>query len=104
LYVRELYLKHSHEQGNSCVVGFIDDNIDLHQQYTFGLPVLGGLDSLDKLVEEHQIRKVVLTTRISEIRFSALTLLCQQMNIDLLVWNSFTYAPQVHPVILSDLD
>jgi UDP-N-acetylmuramyl pentapeptide phosphotransferase/UDP-N-acetylglucosamine-1-phosphate transferase len=96
VFVRELYLKHSHEQGNSCVVGFIDDNVDLHQQHTFGFPVLGGLDSLDKLVEKHQVRKIILTTKISETRFSTLILLCQKMNVDLLVWNSFTYAPQFH--------
>jgi len=41
-------------------VGFLDDDEDLHGRSLRGHPVLGGRDQLDRLVREHEIRKVIV--------------------------------------------
>jgi FlaA1/EpsC-like NDP-sugar epimerase len=44
-------------------VGFIDDNKDLRGKTVGGLPVLGGLESLESSLEATKAQAVAITTR-----------------------------------------
>lgn len=45
------------------LVGFIDDNSRLHNRKIKGYPVLGGREDLEKIIEKHKIRKVIVSFR-----------------------------------------
>lgn len=35
------------QEGGVDIVGFLDDNVNLHAKYVRGIPVLGGIDKLE---------------------------------------------------------
>ncbi len=86
LYLRERYLKYADELGNVHLIGFIDDNPQLYQQYTFGLQVLGGLNELSSLIKQFNIDEIVLNTEISVTHLSMLRQLTHQENVKLFEW------------------
>ena len=45
------------------LVGFIDDNSRLHNRKIKGYPVLGGREDIGKIIEKHNIRKVIVSFR-----------------------------------------
>jgi UDP-GlcNAc:undecaprenyl-phosphate GlcNAc-1-phosphate transferase len=46
------------------LVGFIDDNSRLHNRKIRGYTVLGGKEDLAKIIEKHNIRKIIVSFRI----------------------------------------
>jgi UDP-GlcNAc:undecaprenyl-phosphate/decaprenyl-phosphate GlcNAc-1-phosphate transferase len=90
LYLRERQLKHAAELGGACVIGFIDDDIDLKNQYTFGLKVLGDLNDLKALVERFAIDEIVLSTVISADNLFLLQEIANEMNLKLFEWHAYT--------------
>jgi len=45
------------------LVGFIDDNSRLHNRKIKGYPVLGRQEDLEKIIEKHKIRKIIVSFR-----------------------------------------
>ena len=44
-----------------ALVGFIDDNPKIHQRKIQSYPVLGGLKDLEKIINEYNIREVIIS-------------------------------------------
>jgi FlaA1/EpsC-like NDP-sugar epimerase len=90
LYLRERYLKYASELGGVCIIGFIDDDERLKNQYTFGLKVLGNVNDLESITKKMTIDEIVLSTAISEERFFILQKIANEMNIKLFEWKAYT--------------
>ncbi len=45
------------------IVGFIDDNKELHGKRIMGYPVLGGYKDLPELIEKHNAKKIIISFR-----------------------------------------
>jgi UDP-N-acetylmuramyl pentapeptide phosphotransferase/UDP-N-acetylglucosamine-1-phosphate transferase len=86
LYLRERYLKYPDELGTVNIIGFIDDNDRLRNQYTFGLKVLGNVNDINVIADKFTIDEIVLTTTISTANFLVLQETASLMNIKLLEW------------------
>jgi FlaA1/EpsC-like NDP-sugar epimerase len=45
------------------IIGFIDDNEELHGKRIMGYPVLGGGKDLKKIIEKYRVKKVLISFR-----------------------------------------
>jgi UDP-GlcNAc:undecaprenyl-phosphate GlcNAc-1-phosphate transferase len=64
------------------VVGFVDDNRWKQRTLIHGLPVLGGLDRLDELIQAHAITEVIVaSTKIPAERLETLTGVCERRDV-----------------------
>ena len=90
LVLRELRNNSSHGLEP---VGFIDDDRAKHSTRMLRLPVLGGLDQLEQLIEERQPQAVILSTsKLGTQRMAALERVCRERGISLLQ-SSFRLEP-----------
>ncbi len=69
----EVYLAYLKE-ANVNIVGFLDDNQDLHGKYVKGIPVLGGTDLLSSLRSTHNIEAVYCPMGNNKLRVKFLEL------------------------------
>lgn len=90
LYLRERYLNHADELGTINIIGFIDDNIFLRQQFIYGKRVFGDLTELKELLVNYAIDEVILTTTISAENFILLKNIMRQQAVKLLRWQVCT--------------
>lgn len=95
LYLRKRHLKYGTELGGICIVGFIDDDLRLKNQYTYGLKVLGDINDLKKVIEQYQITDIILTTTLSESHFFTLKKISHETGIKVFEWK--TYKTQIIP-------
>jgi UDP-GlcNAc:undecaprenyl-phosphate GlcNAc-1-phosphate transferase len=66
-------------------IGFIDDDPSRKGRRVRGLPVLGTLRDLDKLIEQHGVKAVLLTTpQIEESRVAETAAACERLGIQLM--------------------
>lgn len=57
LVAKEYY---NHYNGNQPVIGFIDDDVNKHNLNIYGLPVLGGKESIPSLVDHYNIDEIII--------------------------------------------
>lgn len=69
----EVYLAYLQESGIE-IVGFLDDNVNLHGTFIKGVPVLGGIDLLDKIKDLYQIEAVYCPIGNNQLRTHVLTM------------------------------
>ena len=69
----EVYLAYLQESGIE-VVGFLDDNANLHGTLIKEVPVLGGIDLLDKIKDMYQIEAVYCPIGNNQLRTHVLTM------------------------------
>ena len=63
-------------------VGFIDDDPDKNGMYVNGYPVVGGSEDLERLLERHAVRGVLISTRkITPERLDTAALICESRSI-----------------------
>jgi UDP-GlcNAc:undecaprenyl-phosphate/decaprenyl-phosphate GlcNAc-1-phosphate transferase len=64
------------------VVGFLDDDRWKHRTSIHGVPVLGGTDRLEELLDRHPIDEIIVTsTKITPERLAALTAACEARDV-----------------------
>ena len=90
LYLRARYLNHADEFGETYIAGFIDDNPTLHNKFTFGLPVLGGVTDIEKIALKFNINKIIISTPLSDENLNLLRQLSHKLNITLFEWRIYT--------------
>jgi FlaA1/EpsC-like NDP-sugar epimerase len=90
LYLRECYLKNANDLGAVNVVGFIDDNRLLRNQYIHGKIVFGGLNELAQLIAKHSIDEVILTTQIANNDFLRLKEIVRNSSVKLVKWQTIS--------------
>ena len=90
LYLRECYLKNANDLGAVNVVGFIDDNLLLRNQYIHGKIVFGGLNELAELIAKHSINEVILTTQIANNDFLRLKEIVSNSSVKLVKWQTIS--------------
>ena len=67
---------------NMTPVGFVDDDVLKHHMQIHGVPILGSLDALGKLIPEYQVKQVIIampTAPGSVIR--EVTLRCERLGV-----------------------
>jgi len=87
-YMRERYLNHADELGAINVIGFIDDDTSLKQQYTYGKMVLGDLDDLNYLILKYRVDEIILTTDISTEHLFKIKQIASEQCVNLLRWQT----------------
>ncbi len=87
LYLHACYLKNASEIGTVNIIGFIDDNLLLRNQYIYGKIVFGGLSELTGLISKHSINEIVLTAEISNEMFFQLKNIIHNSSIKLIKWH-----------------
>ena len=81
LLLRELL---NNRELSYAPVGFMDDDPKKHGKVIHGFRVFGGNGLLGKIVSEHQIEQLLISTpRISEERLAEITRECEAQNIEL---------------------
>jgi UDP-GlcNAc:undecaprenyl-phosphate/decaprenyl-phosphate GlcNAc-1-phosphate transferase len=64
------------------VVGFVDDNRWKHNTLIHGVPVLGGIDGLERYLERHEVDEVIVSSeKISSDRLEMLAESCDRRGI-----------------------
>lgn len=66
LYLRRVGMESVTEGKPVRVVGLLDPDRNLHGRYVFGYQVLGGLDQLSQLAEQHHVELLVLTEPVGD--------------------------------------
>lgn len=92
LYLRKRYLKYGNELKNTRIIGFIDDNVLLRQQYIYGKEVLGDLTDLKALIEKHHIDQIILTVEITDENTALLKKIADEQGVQLMHWQVSTVA------------
>jgi UDP-GlcNAc:undecaprenyl-phosphate GlcNAc-1-phosphate transferase len=81
LLLRELI---NNRELNCAPVGFMDDDPTKRGKVIHGLPVFGGNGLLHKIISEHQIEQILISTpRISDDRISEIIRECESQSIEL---------------------
>ncbi len=92
LCLHECYLKNDSELGAINVIGFIDDNPLLKNQYIHGKMVLGGFNELTNLISTYPVNEIILTTKVSNEMFFQLKEIAHNHSINLLKWRTLSYS------------
>ena len=81
LLLRELI---NNRELNCAPVGFMDDDPTKRGKVIHGFPVFGGNGMLHKIISEHQIEQILISTpRISDDRISEIMRECEAQSIEL---------------------
>jgi FlaA1/EpsC-like NDP-sugar epimerase len=86
LYIRKRYLQHGNESLQSNLVGFIDDDLSLTNEYIYGKKVLGSFLDVEALIKKFNINKIILTTHIADNKREQLMKITQTYGIELVQW------------------
>jgi UDP-N-acetylmuramyl pentapeptide phosphotransferase/UDP-N-acetylglucosamine-1-phosphate transferase len=86
LYIRKRYLQHGNESLQSNLVGFIDDDLSLTNEYIYGKKVLGSFLDIEALIKKFNINKIILTTHIADNKREQLMKITQTYGIELVQW------------------
>jgi hypothetical protein len=70
----------------SVIVGMVDDDTNLRGRYLHGYKVLGTLSAVPELIEQHQVTRIIVTTRLDQAVAVELVRLCAEKNVKLLRW------------------
>jgi UDP-N-acetylmuramyl pentapeptide phosphotransferase/UDP-N-acetylglucosamine-1-phosphate transferase len=89
LYLRKRYLKYGNESLQTHVIGFIDDDLSLRNEYIYGKKVLGDLLDVEALIKKHHINKIILTTTIADNKLEQLKKIANENSIKLVQWQTY---------------
>jgi FlaA1/EpsC-like NDP-sugar epimerase len=79
------------------VVGFLDDDANLHDRVVFGYRVLGGPDQLERLVREHSVSDVIMFPGTEPTVTPLAPERAEALGVKLMVWRaSLEQFPQTH--------
>ncbi|WP_309381811.1 hypothetical protein [Cerasicoccus frondis] len=88
LFLRELRLIHPDEMATRKIVGFLDDDLNLRRRYVQGVRVLGALDELEAVLEEHDIDEIIITADLHEANRERLSELAARKGVHLSAWST----------------
>ena len=81
MLLRELV---NNRELNCAPVGFMDDDPSKRGKVIHGFPVFGGNGLLHKIITQHQIEQILISTpRISDDRLAEIMRECESQNIEL---------------------
>jgi hypothetical protein len=75
------------------VVGFLDDDRNLHGRLVCGYKVLGGLADLEGILQKHRIERLILTFELSPTALVALTQVLAKHGVAPLLWSTTLLPP-----------
>lgn len=88
LFMREQHLLSYRETECIRVAGIIDDSPFLRKRLLHGLRVLGGIDELEAVIDVLQIKRVIVTTDLTEAAAKRLTELSVRKNFTVCGWRT----------------
>jgi UDP-GlcNAc:undecaprenyl-phosphate GlcNAc-1-phosphate transferase len=86
LFLRERGFSNSSSFDSRVIVGLVDDDASLHNQWVHGYRVLGGLKDLPQMISRHRITGVVITTALRPESMALLQEMAQQQGLGLSEW------------------
>ncbi len=88
LYVMDQGLRLANDKSSTHVIGYIDNNRQLHGRYVGGQLVHGGIDHLEAEIEAHDIDMLVIIDNLGDKDMQAVTTLADRMGIDVYAWQT----------------
>lgn len=83
----ELFLKERAFRADGReIVGLLDDETSLHDQWVYGYPVVGGLASLPQLIARHRFSGIIITADLTAHVRQNLYQLARRYNLRLTEW------------------
>jgi UDP-N-acetylmuramyl pentapeptide phosphotransferase/UDP-N-acetylglucosamine-1-phosphate transferase len=83
----ELFLKERAFRADGReIVGLLDDECSLHDQWVYGYPVLGGIASLPQLIARHHFSGIIITADLAAHARQNLYQLARRHNLRLTEW------------------
>lgn len=83
----ELFLKERAFRADGReIVGLLDDEPSLHDQWVYGYPVLGGVASLPQLIARHHFSGIIITAKLMAPERQNLCQLARRHNLHLTEW------------------
>ena len=106
-----LLLKELNRRGGHDVVGFLDDDPRLRHRNVDGVPVLGKISRLPRVVREAMIDQVVIAIpSASNLQMQRIVTVCEQADVDFKtlptlkeLGSSITRFDDLKPVVIDDL-
>jgi UDP-GlcNAc:undecaprenyl-phosphate/decaprenyl-phosphate GlcNAc-1-phosphate transferase len=86
IYLREQLYRGMPELTQRHVIGLIDDDPNLRRRWVAGYQVLGNRIELPKLIQAHQISRVVITADVNQATRAAVHAITHQSAISLSEW------------------
>lgn len=85
----ELFLKErAFKADGREIVGLLDDEPSLHDQWVYGYPVLGGVASLPQLIVRHRFSGIIITADLAADARQNLCQIARLHNLRLTEWRS----------------
>ncbi len=88
LYLMDQGLRMASDRATPQVIGFIDDNRQLHGRYVGGLPVIGGLDRLEEEIATHQVDMLVVIDNLDDKAMQTVTSVADRNGVDVCAWQT----------------
>jgi len=95
LFLKDRAMKTTKVSDNRTIMGFVDDEKALHFQWVYGFLVLGGLNELTHLIEQHKIKRIIIVSELLPESRAAVQGITVKNGIQLSEWY-----PEEHQVIL----
>jgi UDP-GlcNAc:undecaprenyl-phosphate/decaprenyl-phosphate GlcNAc-1-phosphate transferase len=86
LLLRARSFDHLNAQGDRNVVAALDDDSNVHGRMVHGIPVLGGINCLQKVLKDYQIEEIVATAALEPTVESVLLDTSRRAGIPVRLW------------------
>jgi hypothetical protein len=86
LFLKERGFHNSSSFDRRVIIGLIDDEPALHFKWVYGHIVLGGMRDLPRLIPQHRITGLVITTKLRPESLLAARELAAQYGLSLSEW------------------
>jgi UDP-N-acetylmuramyl pentapeptide phosphotransferase/UDP-N-acetylglucosamine-1-phosphate transferase len=87
LFLKEHGFNNSVSFDGRLIIGLIDDEATLHSKWVYGHVVLGGLQDLPQLIQQHKITGIIITAGLNPESSSVVQELAAQHGIRLSEWS-----------------
>ncbi|MBL7076990.1 MAG: hypothetical protein ISS31_05935 [Kiritimatiellae bacterium] len=88
LYLMDQGLRIANDRSSTNVIGYIDNNRQLHGRYVGGQLVHGGIDQLESEIRDHEIDMLVIIGNLDDKNMQAVTTVADRNGVDVYAWQT----------------
>jgi len=88
LYLMDQGLRIANDKSSAHVIGYIDNNRQLHGRYVGGQLVHGGIDQLESEVKAHEIDMLVVIDNLDDKDMQTVTTVADRNGVDVYAWQT----------------
>ncbi len=88
LYLMDQGLRMANNKNSAHVMGYIDNNRQLHGRYVGGQLVHGGIDQLESEIKTHRIDMLVIVDTLDDKDMQTVTTVADRNGVDVYAWQT----------------